>query len=83
MLEFMPIKWRLAAVLADREMSYLELAEKTGMHRVTINKMKNTFDLNFRLTPATLGKLCHALECQPGELLKYIPEDASEDSSDE
>jgi putative transcriptional regulator len=76
----MAIKWRLAAVMADREMDYRELASMVGMHHVTINRMKNTYDLNFRLTPDTLNKLCQALKCQPGDLLRYIP-DGIEDLS--
>ncbi|WP_235112775.1 helix-turn-helix transcriptional regulator [Acaryochloris sp. 'Moss Beach'] len=73
----MTIKWRLASVMADREIKYKELADKLGMHPVTVNKMKNTFVLNFRLTPETLNKLCLVLNCQPGDLLKH-----EEDSAD-
>jgi len=29
----MPMKWRLAAVMADREMGYKELADAAGLHR--------------------------------------------------
>lgn len=39
--ESMPIKWRLAVLMADREIDYKELAEMTGMHPVTISKHKN------------------------------------------
>lgn len=73
----MTIKWRLAAVMADREIDYKELAEKTGMHPVTANKLKKTFAFNFQLTPNTLDKLCKALDCQPGDLLRYEPEEAN------
>ena len=82
MVNLMPIKWRLAAVMADREMDYKELAKVAGMHPVTVNKMKNTFDLDFQLTPKTLGKLCTALNCQPGELLKHVPDEAEAIAND-
>lgn len=65
------IKWRLAAVLADREMTYLQLAQQTGLHRVTVNKLKNRFVAPPRIDSATLDKLCKALACQPGDLLRY------------
>jgi DNA-binding Xre family transcriptional regulator len=34
--EDMPIKWRLAVLMADREVNHKQLAEMTGMHYVTI-----------------------------------------------
>lgn len=67
----MPIKWRLPVLMADREMDYRQLAEATGMHPNTVSKLKN--NLPDRLELATLMKLCKALECQPGDLLVYIP----------
>ena len=67
----MSIKWRLAVVMADREIDYKQLAELTGMHPGTISKLKN--NLPDRLEMTTLEKLCQALKCQPGELLRHIP----------
>lgn len=71
----MPIKWRLAAVMADRELGYKELADATGLHRVTVNKLKNTYEMPPRLDRTTLEKLCAVLNCQPGDLLRYVPND--------
>ncbi len=51
---------------------YRELAEATGMHPGTISKLKN--NLSDRLEMQTLLKLCKALDCQPGDLLRYIPD---------
>ena len=67
----MPIKWRLKAVMADRELDYLKLAEITGLHRVTVNKLVNTYVMPPRLDRNTLEKFCRALKCQPGDLLRY------------
>lgn len=72
--EVMQIKWRLAVLMADREVDYKELAEKTGMHKVTVNKHKNMRIMPDRLTRETLLKYCEALKCQPGDLLVYLPE---------
>lgn len=69
----MPIKWRLAVLMADREVDYRELAERTGMHPGTVSKLKN--NLPARLDMETLKALCKALNCQPGDLLRYIPDE--------
>ena len=73
----MPIKWRLKAVMADREMSYRELAQATGLHRVTVNKLVNTYEMPPRLDRRTLEKFCRVLQCQPGDLLRYTEEEDS------
>jgi putative transcriptional regulator len=70
----MPIKWRLAAVMADRELDYKQVATLTGMHPVTISKLKNTYEMPPRLDRETLEKLCRVLECQPGDLLRFVDE---------
>lgn len=66
------IKWRLAAIMADRELDYRKLAELTGLHPVTVNKLKNTFVAPPRIDSTTLNKLCEALGCQPGDLMRHI-----------
>ncbi len=72
----MPIKWRLAVLMADREIDYKELAKLTGFHEKTVSKHKNLRVMPSRLEDSTLFKYCQALECQPGDLLVYIPEDS-------
>ncbi len=73
--ETMPIKWRLKAVMADREMDYRQLAQATGLHRVTVNKFVNTYEMPPRLDRKTLEKFCRVLNCQPGDLLRYAPDE--------
>lgn len=67
----MAIKWRLAAVMADRELDYRQLAEKTGLHPGTVSKLKSTYLMPRRLDSDTLEKLCKALVCQPADLMRY------------
>lgn len=67
----MEIKWRLAAIMADREMHYKDLATKTKLHPVTVNRLKNKFIAPSRIDSETLAKLCCALDCQPGDLLRF------------
>lgn len=70
----MRIKWRLAVLMADKEIDYKELASLTGMHHVTISRHKNMKIMPERLERDTLFKYCQALNCQPGDLLVYVPE---------
>lgn len=76
----MVIKWRLAAVMADREMDYRQVAKATGLHHVTINKLKNSYEMPPRLDRTTLEKLCQVLGCQPSELLRYVPTEDTDSS---
>jgi putative transcriptional regulator len=71
----MPIKWRLAVLMADREIDYKELAILTGFHEKTVSKHKNLRVMPGRLEDSTLFKYCQALNCQPGDLLVYVPEE--------
>ena len=71
---FMPIKWRLAVLMADREIDYKDLAKLTGFHEKTVSKHKNMRIMPSRLEDTTLYKYCEALQCQPGDLLVFVPD---------
>lgn len=71
------IKWRLAAVMADRELDYKQLAVLTGLAATTVSTHKNLKRMPARLDSKTLNMYCKALDCQPGELLRYV-EDVDE-----
>ncbi len=71
----MSIKWRLRVVMAEREMSNKDLCERTKLHPGTASKLKHNCPA--RIDTETLGKLCDALDCQPGDLLRY-EDDANE-----
>ena len=73
----MPIKWRLAVLMADREIDYKELALLTGFHEKTVSKHKNLRVMPSRLEDSTLFKYCQALKCQPGDLLVYVGEETN------
>jgi putative transcriptional regulator len=74
----MAIKWRLAVLMAERELDYKQLAEMTGLHPVTVSKHKNMRVMPARLEYETLYKYCEALNCQPGDLLVLVPDDPME-----
>ena len=62
---------RLDRVMADRKMSLNELSEKVGV--VNLSKMKNGHISAIRFS--TLAAICDVLQCQPGDILEYSPEE--------
>ncbi|MEZ2320843.1 MAG: helix-turn-helix domain-containing protein [Microcoleus sp.] len=64
------IRWKLAVVMADRNISNKELAALMGMHPTSVSKIKTRRRLT-RIDEATLSALCRALKCQPGDLMVY------------
>lgn len=65
---------KLDVVMADRHMSLQELAEKVGISNVNLSKIKNNRVSAIRFS--TLAAICEALDCTPGDILKY--EDGAE-----
>ncbi|WEV74865.1 helix-turn-helix transcriptional regulator [Bifidobacterium sp. ESL0798] len=55
--------------MVDRHMSLKELADEVGISNVNLSKIKNNRVAAIRFT--TLAGICEALECQPGDILKY------------
>ena len=65
---------QLDVMLAKRKMRSKELAERIGFTEANISLLKSGKVKGVRFE--TLEKLCEALECQPGDLLEYVPETA-------
>ena len=59
-------------MLARRKMSSGELAEKVGITPANLSILKCGKAKAVRLS--TLESICKALDCQPGDLLEYKPE---------
>jgi putative transcriptional regulator len=72
----MPIAVDIDVMLARRKMSVGELAERVGITPANLAVLKNGRAKAVRF--ATLAALCEVLECQPGDLLRWEPEDAAE-----
>ena len=64
---------RLDRVLADRKVTAKELSERIGISQVNLSLLK-TGKIN-AVRFSTLEAICRALDCQPGDLLEYIPDD--------
>lgn len=76
----MPIIINLDVVMARRKIGAGELAEKVGITLANLSILKNNKAKAVRFS--TLAALCRALDCQPADLLEYVPgeEDEKEDS---
>ncbi len=64
---------RLDVMLALRKMKSRELAEHVGITQANISLLKsgNVKAVRFE----TLSKICDALDCQPGDILEYAPDE--------
>ncbi len=61
-------------MLARRKMSSGELAEKVGISATNLSILKTGKAKAVRFS--TLEALCRALDCQPGDILEYVPDDS-------
>lgn len=67
----MSIIVNLERILDDRQMKSNELAEKIGITTANLSILKTGKAKAIRFS--TLEAICEALDCQPGDLLKYEP----------
>ena len=67
------INVRLDYVLLDRRMKLKDLAEATGLavNNLSILKTNKARAIRF----STLNSLCKVLNCTPGDLIEYIPDE--------
>ena len=63
------ISIRLDALLEERQMTLTELSDRVGVTVVNLSVLKNGRARAIRFS--TLAALCRALDCQPGDLLRY------------
>ncbi len=56
-------------LLAEREMTLTELAQRVGISVVNLSILKNGRAKAVRFS--TLAAICAVLECQPGEVLTF------------
>lgn len=72
----MPIIVNVDVMLAKRKMSSTELAEKIGITPANLSVLKTNKAKAIRFS--TLEEICKALNCQPADILEYIPEKPKE-----
>ena len=70
------INIRLDYLLLDRRMKLKDLAEATGIavNNLSILKTNKARAIRF----STLTAICKALDCSPGELIEYVPDEKSD-----
>ncbi|MFC3494462.1 helix-turn-helix domain-containing protein [Glycomyces rhizosphaerae] len=69
----MPIIVDLDVLLAERNMSVGEFAAAVGITPANVAVLKNGRAKAVRFT--TLEAICRVLECQPGDVLRWVPDD--------
>ncbi len=69
----MPIITNIDVMLARRKMSSGELAEKVGITPANLSILKCGKAKAIRLS--TMEAICEALDCQPGDILEYRPQE--------
>lgn len=72
----MAIIVNLDVMLAKRKMQSKELAESIGITTANLSVLKTGKAKAIRFS--TLEAICQTLDCQPGDLLEYRPDEASE-----
>lgn len=69
----MAIIINLDVVMAKRKVGLTELAGEIDITLANLSILKNNKAKAVRLT--TLDSICKALDCQPGDILQYVPDE--------
>lgn len=67
----------LDVVLAQRKMSLTELSERVGVTIANLSILKTGKARAIRFS--TLEAICRELDCQPADLLEYVPDEESDE----
>jgi putative transcriptional regulator len=71
---------KLDDVLHDRRMTLTDLADRVGMTLANLSILKTGKARAIRFS--TLEAICEVLSCQPGDILRFEPEQTEAGSSD-
>lgn len=69
----MAIVINLDVMMAKRKKSLTELAGEVDITLANLSVLKNNKAKAVRLS--TLDAICKALDCQPGDILEYVPDE--------
>ena len=67
------ISINLDVMMAKRKMTLNELSDKVGITLANLSILKNNKAKAIRFS--TLDAICKALDCQPSDILEYIPDE--------
>ena len=65
--------FNIDVMLAKRKMSVTELADKVGITVTNMSILKTGKAKAIKVS--TIVKMCEILDCQPGDLLEFVPDD--------
>ncbi len=68
----MPIVIHLDVMLAKRKIRGKELAAAVGITEQNLSLLRNSKVKGVRFS--TLERICEVLDCQPGDILEYVPD---------
>ena len=68
----MAIEVRLDMMMAKRKMPLTELSNRIGISMTNLSLLKTGKVKGIRFS--TLEAICKELDCQPGDILEYIPD---------
>ena len=71
----MPIVVNLDVMMAKRKKGLTELSKEVDITMANLSVLKNNKAKAIRLQ--TLDAICRALDCQPGDILAYEPDENS------
>ena len=63
----------LDRLLEARALTLVELSERAGITAVNLSVLKNDRARAIRFS--TLEAICAALDCQPGDILEFVPDE--------
>ncbi len=69
----MAIIVNLDVMMAKRKMSLGELSQRVDVTMANLSILKNNKAKAVRFS--TLAAICKALDCQPGDILEYVPDE--------
>ena len=72
----MPIIVNIDVMMARRKMSAGELSRRVGITPANLSILKNGKAKAIRFS--TLEAICRELNCQPGDIIEYRPEETTE-----
>ena len=68
----MPIALHLDEIMAKRGITVTALADEVGITRANMSNLKSGNVRAIRFS--TLEQICRVLECQPGDIIEYVPD---------
>ncbi len=71
----MPIKYdKLFALMKEKGISSYKLRKEKLVGQSILQKLRDGGDIDTR----TIKRFCDMLDCQPGDLMEYVPDEAKE-----